>query len=148
MKKRLLSILLILCMMLTWLPATASATGESATAQSGDATFTLSVTNASCADGHPGEIVGIPDLTVDTSKWAAEKTITVQYSIQFRCTTPDCALYSADSYYLREGQYTFANVDKKLCHRAFSDSFVDTFNTEYETDRYKSFSVHFTPELG
>ena len=138
-EKRLLSILLILCMMLTWLPATASATGESATAQSGDATFTLSVTNASCADGHPGEIVGIPDLTVDTSRWAAEKTITVQYSIQFRCTMPDCALYSADSYYLREGQYTFANVDEKLCHRSFSDSFVDTF----ETDHDKEFSIIF-----
>ena len=36
MKKRLLSILLILCMVLTMLPVTAAAEGESATAQGGD----------------------------------------------------------------------------------------------------------------
>ena len=73
MKKRLLSLLLLCCMVLTWLPVTASAAGESATAKGGDATFTLRAESPSCADGHTGAIVEISGLTVDISKWAAEK---------------------------------------------------------------------------
>ena len=48
MRKRIFSILLICCMVLTLLPVTAAAAGESATAQGGDATFTLSASSASC----------------------------------------------------------------------------------------------------
>ena len=84
MKKRLLSILLILCMVLTMLPVTAAAAGESATAQGGDATFTLSASSVSCADGHIGELGSIQVTGVDISRWKPDKKITLQYDVQYR----------------------------------------------------------------
>ncbi len=145
MKKRLLSLLLLCCMVLTWLPVTASAAGGSATAKGGDATFTLSAESSSCADGHTGEIVGISGLTVDISKWKAEQKITVKYSVHFRCTDPDCELYSADDSFRHDGEHTFTNVDTELCHKRFTGTFTDTFNAAYGTGSdSKKFSVSLT----
>ena len=144
MRKRIFSILLICCMVLTLLPVTAAAAGEGATAQGGDATFTLSASSASCADGHTGEIIGIPDLNVDISRWKAEKTITVKYSIQFRCTDPDCDLYSANDCFLHTGEHTFTGVDAELCHKPFNGSFTDTFDAADGTGNNKEFSIDFT----
>ena len=61
MKKRLISILLSLCMVLTLLPATVLSAGVG-TSKAGDAAFTLSALSASCADGHTGELGSIPIL--------------------------------------------------------------------------------------
>lgn len=145
MKKRLLSLLLLCCMVLTWLPVAASAASESATAKGGDATFTLRAESSSCADGHTGEIVEISDLTVDISRWEAAKTITIQYSIRFRCTDPDCELYSADDSFQHDGEHTFTNVDAELCHKPFTGSFTDTFDAAYGTGSdAKKFSVSLT----
>ncbi len=144
MRKRIFSILLICCMVLTLLPVTAAAAGESATAQGGDATFTLSASSASCADGHTGEIIRIPDLNVDISRWKAEKTITVKYSIQFRCTDPDCELYSANDCFLHTGEYTFTGVDAEICHKPFNGSFTDTFDAADGAGNNKEFSIDFT----
>ena len=144
MRKRIFSILLICCMVLTLLPVTAAAVGESATAQGGDATFTLSASSASCADGHTGEIIRIPDLNVDISRWKAEKTITVKYSIQFRCTDPDCELYSANDCFPHTGEYTFTGVDAEICHKPFNGSFTDTFDAADGAGNNKEFSIDFT----
>ena len=117
-----------------------SPASESATAKGGDATFSLSAASASCADEHTGEIVEISGLTVDISRWEAAKTITIQYSIRFRCTDPDCELYSADNSFLYDGKHTFANVDAELCHKPFSGSFTDTFDAAYGTTSKKFFN--------
>lgn len=83
-------------MVLTMLPVTAAAEGESATAQGGDATFTLSASSASCADGHTGELGSIQVTGVDISRWKSDKKITLQYDVQYRCTDSSCELYSSD----------------------------------------------------
>ena len=118
MKKRLLSILLILCMVLTMLPVTAAAEGESATAQGGDATFTLSASSASCADGHTGELGSIQVTNVDISKWKSDKRITIQYDVQYRCTDSSCELYdSDDSFFSYSGEHTFTDTNGEFCHK-------------------------------
>ena len=75
MKKRLISILLSLCMVLTLLPATVLSAGVGMS-KAGDATFTLSASSASCADGHTGELRSIQVTGVDISKWKSDKRIT------------------------------------------------------------------------
>lgn len=85
MKKRLISILLSLCMVLTLLPATVLSAGVG-TSKAGDATFTLSASSASCADGHTGELRSIQVTGVDISKWKSDKRITIQYDVQYRCS--------------------------------------------------------------
>lgn len=72
MKKRLISILLSLCMVLTLLPATVLSAVED-TSKAGDAAFTLSASSASCADGHTGELESIQVTNVDISKWKSDK---------------------------------------------------------------------------
>lgn len=67
MKKRLISILLSLSMVLTLLPETVLSAGVG-TSKAGDATFTLSASSASCADGHTGELGSIQVTGVDISK--------------------------------------------------------------------------------
>lgn len=76
MKKRLISILLSLCMVLTLLPETVLSAGVG-TSKAGDAAFTLSALSASCADGHTGEIGSIQVTGVDISKWKSDKRITI-----------------------------------------------------------------------
>lgn len=69
MKKRFLSLLLILCMVLTVLPVSVFAEGESAANKAGDAAFTLSADKYSCADSHTGEISDLTIKSVDISGW-------------------------------------------------------------------------------
>ena len=95
MKKRLISILLSLCMVLTLLPATVLSAGVG-TSKAGDAAFTLSASSASCADGHTGELGSIQVTGVDISKWKMDKKITIQYDVQYRCTDSSCELYHSD----------------------------------------------------
>ena len=145
MKKRLLSILLILCMVLTMLPVTAAAEGESATAQGGDATFTLSASSASCADGHTGELGSIQVTGVDISRWKSDKKITLQYDVQYRCTDSSCELYSSDdSFFSYSGTHTFIDTNTEFCHKKISESFAATIPAALPSGGTKNFSISFT----
>ena len=144
MKKRLLSILLILCMVLTMLPVTAAAEGESATAQGGDATFTLSASSASCADGHTGELGSIQVTGVDISRWKSDKKITLQYDVQYRCTDSSCELYSSgDSFFSYSGTHTFIDTNTEFCHKKISESFAATIPATLPSGGTKNFSISF-----
>ena len=144
MKKRLLSILLILCMVLTMLPVTAAAEGESATAQGGDATFTLSASSASCADGHTGELGSIQVTGVDISRWKSDKKITLQYDVQYRCTDSSCELYSSDdSFFSYSGTHTFIDTNTEFCHKKISESFAATIPATLPSGGTKNFSIPF-----
>ena len=144
MKKRLLSILLILCMVLTMLPVTAAAEGESATAQGGDATFTLSASSASCADGHTGELGSIQVTGVDISRWKSDKKITLQYDVQYRCTDSSCELYSSDdSFFSYSGTHTFIDTNTEFCHKKISESFAATIPAALPSGGTKNFSISF-----
>ena len=145
MKKRLLSILLILCMVLTMLPVTVAAEGESATAQGGDATFTLSASSVSCADGHIGELGSIQVTGVDISRWKSDKKITLQYDVQYRCTDPSCELYdSDDSFFSYSGTHTFIDTNTEFCHKKISESFAATIPAALPSGGTKNFSISFT----
>ena len=110
MKKRLISILLALCMVLTLLPATVLSAGVG-TSKAGDAAFTLSASSASCADGHTGELRSIQVTGVDISKWKSDKRITIQSDVQYRCTDSSCELYdSDDSFFSYSGKHTFTDT--------------------------------------
>ena len=144
MKKRLLSILLILCMVLTMLPVTAAAEGESATAQGGDATFTLSASSASCADRHTGELGSIQVTGVDISRWKSDKKITLQYDVQYRCTDSSCELYSSDdSFFSYSGTHTFIDTNTEFCHKKISESFAATIPAALPSGGTKNFSIPF-----
>ena len=145
MKKRLLSSLLTLCMVLTMLPVTAAAEGESATAQGGDATFTLSASSASCAGGHTGELGSIQVTGVDISRWKSDKKITLQYDVQYRCTDPSCELYSSDdSFFSYSGTHTFIDTNTEFCHKKISESFAATIPAALPSGGTKNFSISFT----
>ena len=144
MKKRLLSILLILCMVLTMLPVTAAAEGESATTQGGDATFTLSASSASCADRHTGELGSIQVTGVDISRWKSDKKITLQYDVQYRCTDSSCELYSSDdSFFSYSGTHTFIDTNTEFCHKKISESFAATIPAALPSGGTKNFSISF-----
>ena len=144
MKKRLLSILLMCCMVLTMLPVTAAAEGESATAQGGDATFTLSASSASCADGHIGELGSIQVTGVDISRWKSDKKITLQYDVQYRCTDSSCELYSSDdSFFSYSGTHTFIDTNTEFCHKKISESFAATIPAALPSGGTKNFSISF-----
>ena len=144
MKKRLLSILLMCCMVLTMLPATAAAEGESATAQGGDATFTLSASSASCADGHTGELGSIQVTGIDISRWKSDKKITLQYDVQYRCTDSSCELYSSDdSFFSYSGTHTFIDTNTEFCHKKISESFAATIPAALPSGGTKNFSISF-----
>ena len=144
MKKRLLSILLMCCMVLTMLPVTAAAEGESATAQGGDATFTLSASSASCADGHTGELGSIQVTGVDISRWKSDKKITLQYDVQYRCTDSSCELYSSDdSFFSYSGTHTFIDTNTEFCHKKISESFAATIPAALPSGGTKNFSISF-----
>ena len=145
MKKRLLSILLMCCMVLTMLPVTAAAEGESATAQGGDATFTLSASSASCADRHTGELGSIQVTGVDISRWKSDKKITLQYDVQYRCTDSSCELYSSDdSFFSYSGTHTFIDTNTEFCHKKISESFAATIPAALPSGGTKNFSISFT----
>ena len=144
MKKRLLSILLMCCMVLTMLPVTAAAEGESATAQGGDATFTLSASSASCADGHIGELGSIQVTGVDISRWKSDKKITLQYDVQYRCTDSSCELYSSDdSFFSYSGTHTFIDTNTEFCHKKISESFAATIPAALPSGGTKNFAISF-----
>lgn len=143
MKKRLISILLSLCMVLTLLPATVLSAGVG-TSKAGDAAFTLSASSASCADGHTGELGSIQVTNVDISKWKSDKRITIQYDVQYRCTDSSCELYdSDDSFFSYSGKHTFVDTNGEFCHKKISESFTATIPTELTSGVTKNFSISF-----
>ena len=143
MKKRLISILLSLCMVLTLLPATVLSAGVG-TSKAGDAAFTLSASSASCADGHTGELGSIQVTGVDISKWKSDKRITIQYDVQYRCTDSSCELYdSDDSFFSYSGKHTFVDTNGEFCHKKISESFTATIPTDLTPGGAKNFSVSF-----
>ncbi len=143
MKKRLISILLSLCMVLTLLPATVLSAGVG-TSKARDATFTLSASSASCADGHTGELRSIQVTGVDISKWKSDKRITIQYDVQYRCTDSSCELYdSDDSFFSYSGEHTFTDTNGEFCHKKISESFTATIPTDPTSGGAKDFSVSF-----
>ena len=143
MKKRLISILLSLSMVLTLLPATVLSAGVD-TSKAGDATFTLSASSASCADGHTGELRSIQVTGVDISKWKSDKRITIQYDVQYRCTDSSCELYdSDDSFFSYSGKHTFVDTNGEFCHKKISESFTATIPTELTSGATKNFSISF-----
>ena len=143
MKKRLISILLSLCMVLTLLPATVLSAGVG-TSKAGDAAFTLSASSASCADGHIGELGSIQVTNVDISKWKSDKRITLKYDVQYRCTDSSCKLYdSGDSFFSYSGTHTFTDTNAEFCHKKISESFTATIPTDLTSGGAKDFSVSF-----
>ena len=144
MKKRLISILLSLCMVLTLLPATVLS-AEVGTSKAGDAAFTLSASSASCADRHTGELGSIQVTNVDISKWKSDKRITIQYDVQYRCTDSSCELYdSDDSFFSYSGEHTFTDTNGEFCHKKISESFATTIPAALPSGATKNFSVSFT----
>ena len=144
MKKRLISILLSLCMVLTLLPETVLSAGVG-TSKAGDAAFTLSASSASCVGGHTGEIGSIQVTGVDISKWKSDKRITIQYDVQYRCTDSSCELYhSDDSFFSYSGKHTFVDTNAEFCHKKISESFTATIPTDLTSGGAKNFSVSFT----
>lgn len=144
MKKRLISILLSLCMVLTLLPATVLSAGVG-TSKAGDAAFTLSASSASCADGHTGELGSIQVTNVDISKWKSDKRITIQYDVQYRCTDSSCELYdSDDSFFSYSGEHTFTDTNGEFCHKKISESFAAKIPAALPSGVTKNFSVSFT----
>lgn len=144
MKKRLISILLSLCMVLTLLPATVLSAGVG-TSKAGDAAFTLSASSASCADRHTGELGSIQVTNVDISKWKSDKRITIQYDVQYRCTDSSCELYdSDDSFFSYSGEHTFTYTNGEFCHKKISESFATTIPAALPSGATKNFSVSFT----
>lgn len=143
MKKRLISILLALFMVLTLLPATVLSAGVG-TSKASDAAFTLSASSASCADGHTGELGSIQVTNVDISKWKSDKRITIQYDVQYRCTDSSCELYdSDDSFFSYSGEHTFTDTNGEFCHKKISESFTATIPTDLTPGGAKDFSVSF-----
>lgn len=143
MKKRLISILLSLCMVLTLLPATVLSAGVG-TSKAGDAAFTLSASSASCADGHTGELGSIQVTNVDISKWKSDKRITIQYDVQYRCTDSSCELYnSGDSFFSYSGKHTFTDTNGEFCHKKISESFAATIPAALPSGATKNFSISF-----
>ena len=143
MKKRLISILLSLCMVLTLLPATVLSAGVG-TSKAGDAAFTLSASSASCADGHTGELGSIQVTNVDISRWKSDKKITIQYDVQYRCTDSSCELCNnGDSFFSYSGKHTFTDTNGEFCHKKISESFTATIPTDLTSGGAKNFSVSF-----
>ena len=144
MKKRLISILLSLSMVLTLLPETVLSAGVG-TSKAGDAAFTLSASSASCAGGHTGEIGSIQVTNVDISKWKSNKRITIQYDVQYRCTDSSCELYdSDDSFFSYSGEHTFTDTNGEFCHKKISESFTAKIPAALPSGVTKNFSVSFT----
>ena len=143
MKKRLISILLSLCMVLTLLPATVLSAGVG-TSKAGDAAFTLSASSASCADGHIGELGSIQVTNVDISRWKSDKKITIQYDVQYRCTDSSCELCnSGDSFFSYGGKHTFTDTNGEFCHKKISESFAATIPAALPSGATKNFSISF-----
>ena len=143
MKKRLISILLALCMVLTLLPATVLSAGVG-TSKAGDAAFTLSASSASCVGGHTGEIGSIQITDVDISRWGSDKKITLKYDVQYRCTDSSCELYDGgDSFFSYSGTHTFTDTNAEFCHKKISESFTATIPVALPSGATKNFSISF-----
>ena len=143
MKKRLLSALLVLCMVFSLMPVTALA--EDGSAQGGEATFTLRADNLSCADRHTGELGSLQVTGVDISQWETKKEITIQYEVQYRCTNSSCELYgNDDSFFSYSGKHTFTDTKVEFCHKKISESFTATIPTALTPSGTKDFSISFT----
>ena len=146
MKKRLFSILMVVCMVLEMLPTMAIAEGSrgSAALKAGDATFTLSAENFSCAEKHEGEINDLQLKSVDVSQWKTNKKITVKYELEYRCSEPSCGLYKDGSFYAYNGTYTFTDPEGDFCHKKINQSFSAKIATQYGSGQSKDFTVDFT----
>ena len=143
MKKRLLSALLVLCMVFSLMPVTALA--EDGSAQGGEATFTLRADNLSCADRHTGELGSLQVTGVDISQWETKKEITIQYEVQYRCTNSSCELYgNDDSFFSYSGKHTFTDTKVEFCHKKISESFTAKIPTTLTSGGTKDFSISFT----
>ena len=142
MKKRLLSALLVLCMVFSLMPVTALAEGGSA--KGGEATFTLNADSSSCADRHTGELGSLQVTGVDISQWKSDKKITIQYEVQYRCTDNSCELYNSNSFFSYKGEHTFTGTDAELCHKPFNGTFTATIPTALTPSGTKDFSISFT----
>ena len=143
MKKRLLSALLVLCMVFSLMPVTALA--EDGSAQGGEATFTLRADNLSCADRHTGELGSLQVTGVDISQWETKKEITIQYEVQYRCTNSSCELYgNDDSFFSYSGKHTFTDAKVEFCHKKISESFTAKIPTTLTSGGTKDFSISFT----
>ena len=143
MKKRLLSALLVLCMVFSLMPVTALAEGGSA--KGGEATFTLNADSFSCADGHTGKLGSLQVTGVDISQWKSDKKITIQYEVQYRCTNSSCELYgNDDSFFSYSGKHTFTDTKVEFCHKKISESFTATIPTALTPSGTKDFSISFT----
>ena len=143
MKKRLLSALLVLCMVFSLMPVTALA--EDGSAQGGEATFTLRADNLSCADRHTGELGSLQVTGVDISQWETKKEITIQYEVQYRCTNSSCELFgNGDSFFSYSGKHTFTDTKVEFCHKKISESFTATIPTALTPSGTKDFSISFT----
>ena len=143
MKKRLLSALLVLCMVFSLMPVTALA--EDGSAKGGEATFTLNADSFSCADRHTGELGSLQVTGVDISQWETKKEITIQYEVQYRCTNSSCELYgNDDSFFSYSGKHTFTDTKVEFCHKKISESFTATIPTALTPSGTKDFSISFT----
>lgn len=143
--KQVLSLLLMLCLVLTCLPAAAAAAEEGASCKAGEAVFTLRADSCLCGDDHTGEIGTLKLQSVDISRWKEQK-LTIGYVVEYRCSDPSCQLYSDQdfTYFTYSGEHTFTNVDAGICHKGISESFTEKIQTSLLSGDVRTVSVSFT----
>ena len=119
MKKRLLALLLLLCMTLTLLPTTVSAASSTQTDNRG-ISFTLSADGYFCGSyeggKHTGTVIGINISNIDSSGWDTDRSVTVAFTVYFRCNVSNCVRNA-------QASFTHTFTDSSSCHKPFSDTF-------------------------
>ncbi len=119
MKKRLLALLLLLCMTLTLLPTTVSAASATQTDNRG-ISFTLSADEYFCGSyeggKHTGTVIGINISNIDSSRWDTDRSVTVAFTVYFRCNVSNCVRNA-------QASFTHTFTDSGSCHKPFSDTF-------------------------
>ena len=119
MKKRLLALLLLLCMTLTLLPTTVSAASATQTDNRG-ISFTLSADGYFCGSyeggKHTGTVIGINISNIDSSGWDTDRSVTVAFTVYFRCNVSNCVRNA-------QASFTHTFTDSGSCHKPFSDTF-------------------------
>ena len=119
MKKRLLALLLLLCMTLTLLPTTVSAASATQTDNRG-ISFTLSADEYFCGSyeggKHTGTVIGINISNIDSSGWDTDRSVTVAFTVYFRCNVSNCVRNA-------QASFTHTFTDSSSCHKPFSDTF-------------------------
>ena len=122
MKKRLLSILLVLCMVLTLVPTTALAATDTKTPTGSNVSFTISGDTYLCGrKGHTGTVEQLLLTDVDISAWDKDHKITVAYELTYSCSETSCPQHPGDGAEQRKiGTYTFTDAD--LCHKKVNET--------------------------